>query len=164
MKKYTIKQGEHYSKHDFKLYLGKKDFEIIVKFTESCRYNLGDVDQLDINKLWGVSFGNHEKNSIRIGWAYNLFTDKIDLFYYTYENGIRKYEKISECFIGEIVTLELELNFNGGFWIRGTGITWESGQFHPYKYPFLKIGYWLYPYFGGNEVATHDIEIELEVK
>ena len=79
MKEYVIKQGEHYSNHELKLYLGKKSFKITFQFDETARYDLGDIDQLDINKLCGVSFGSHEINSIRIGWNYNLFTDKIDI-------------------------------------------------------------------------------------
>lgn len=159
MKEYLIKQGEHYSDHGFKLYLGKKDFNITVQFTESCRYNLGDVDQLDINKLFGVSFGDHQKNSIRIGWAYNVFTDKIDLFYYTYENGLRKYNKVGECFINEILTIKLNLNFsNKTFSVTIQDITTVVS----YKYPFLKMGYYLYPYFGGNEPAPHDVIIKMD--
>lgn len=159
--KYTIKQGGHYSTHTFKPYLGlKKEFLITVQFTDSCRYNLGDIDQLDINKLWGVSFGLHEKNSIRIGWAYNTFTDKIDLYYYIYENGIRKYQKFSECFINEIVTLKLYLN-NDNFYLEKNN-TWDAVEV-PYVYPSLKLGYYLFPYFGGNEVAPHDIIIYLSV-
>jgi hypothetical protein len=161
MKKYTIKKGEHYSTHLFKPYLGfKKEFNLTIQFTDSCRYNLGDIDQLDINKLFGVSFGDHQKNSIRIGWNYNLFTDKIDVFSYVYEGGVRKYEKIEEVFINEIFTLKLDLNFtNNAFSI----ISDTTIYFREFGYPKMKLGYYLYPYFGGNKPAPQDIIINMEV-
>lgn len=47
-----------------------------VKFRPNCNYNLGDSDQFDWNKLFGVCFGIRgiHRNSLRFGWRYN--TDK----------------------------------------------------------------------------------------
>lgn len=162
MKEYIIKKGNHYSTHIIKPYLGfKKEFNIQFKFNENCRYNLEDVDQLDINKLWGISFGYHEANSIRIGWVYNLFTDKIDLYYYIYENSVRKYAKFSECFINDTCVVKLLLS-NTSFTMIDKGNPWNIIS-ETYNYPDFKLGYYLWPYFGGNEVAPHDIHIQMEI-
>lgn len=160
MKKYTILEGEHYSTHSIKIYTGKTSLPFSVNFDESCRYDLGTIDQLDVNKLAGVSFGNHETNSIRIGWAYNLITQKMDLFAYCYENGTRLIHPIGNCNLSEDVSIKLELNFNGNtFKISLAGSAFRE---FPYKYPALKAGYYLFPYFGGNNPAPHNMIIYLD--
>ena len=157
MKKYTIKAGQHYSFHLPKLYVGKKDFKITCQFTESCRYDLGTIDQLDINKLAGISFGYHEINSIRIGWNYNWKNNKIDLYWYIYEDGFRRYGKIDSCEIGEVKEIELLLlKDSKEFYIK----TNNANLTVNYRYPELLIGYYLFPYFGGEPYpAPHDVEL-----
>ena len=161
MKTYTIPKGEHYSMHLPKPYLGlKKEFNLKVIFGESCRYDLSGVDQLDINKLWGVSFGNHEQNSIRIGWNYDQTTDLITLYSYIYNDGERFYEEIGSVKIDDICEIKFQMYSNSfSFEIAKEG--WFSGD---YNYPSIKLGYYLFPYFGGNKVAPHTINIKLDVK
>lgn len=163
MKTYIIPKGWHYSLHLPKPYLGiKKNFNIKVKFTDSCRYNLNNADQQDINKLFGVSFGSHQDNSIRIGWNYNLVTGEIDIYSYEYERGIRwLFTKIGSVAIGDLTYIDLSLahytysiRINDG--ISGFGN-------YIFNYPAIKLGYYLYPYFGGNQPAPHDVKIEMEV-
>jgi hypothetical protein len=160
MKKYVIPAGEHYSTHSVKIYSGKTSLPFIVNFDESCSYDLGTIDQLDVNKLAGVSFGNHETNSIRIGWAYNLETQKMDLFAYCYENGVRIIHPIGNCNLSEDVSIKLELNFKNNFF-RVTRADSAFQEFS-YTYPFLKAGYYLFPYFGGNNPAPHEMIIYLD--
>ena len=156
MKKYIIKVGQHYSFNFPKLYFGKKIFICKVKFTESCKYDLGTIDQLDINKLAGVSFGYHETNSIRIGWVYNLETYKIDLYWYVYEDGFRRYGKLDSCEIGEEKEIYLILSpINSTFIIY----TDNSQALIDYRYPTHLIGYYLFPYFGSNVPAQHVVEL-----
>jgi hypothetical protein len=160
MKTYIILRGEHYSTHPFKLYTGKTSLPVVVNFDESCRYDLGTIDQLDVNKLAGVSFGNHETNSIRIGWAYNLTTQKMDLFAYCYQNTARIINAIGSCNLSEEVSIKLELNFKAhSFKISLAG---AASQEFAYNYPSLKVGYYLFPYFGGNIPAPHDMTIYMD--
>lgn len=160
MKKYTIPKGEHSSDHPIKLYTGKSSFNFSVNFDESCRYDLGTIDQLDINKLAGISFGYHQTNSIRIGWAYNVINQNIDLYSYCYLNGNRLTDTIGSCSIGVDTSIKLNLNFKANTF----NITLNGGTNHEfiYKYPFLKLGYYLYPYFGGNNPAPHEMVIYLD--
>jgi hypothetical protein len=74
---YRIKKNNHYSGFHFRPILGnmKLSFECILD--ETCTYNLGDVDQYDINKLIGLSYGYHHINSIRLGWNYNNILHQI---------------------------------------------------------------------------------------
>ena len=162
MKAYIILKGEHYSSHPVKPYFGKNTFKITALFDESCRYDLGNVDQLDVNKLFGVSFGNHESNSIRIGWAYNLESQKMDIYTYTYENSVRNINKIGSCNIGEEVSIQLKLNFSNSSYQTTSSISTPADQIFNYEYPSLRVGYYLYPYFGGNNPAPHDMTIYMD--
>lgn len=162
MKAYIIKAGEHFSAHPIKPYLGKTSFTVTVNFDESCRYNLDSIDQLDVNKLFGISFGNHEDNSIRLGWAYNLDTLKMDIFTYTYEDGARKINKIGSCNLSVDIVIKLKLDFSGGTYQTTSLISIPEEQVFTYKYPALRMGYYLYPYFGGNNPAPHDMIIYME--
>lgn len=65
-----------------------------VKFNKRCWYQIGsNPDEKDINKLCGVSFGTykeaHHHYSVRIGWLPDEQPDKIRLFLYSYNGGIR---------------------------------------------------------------------------
>ena len=42
-----------------------------------------------VNKLYGISFGEHQMNSVRIGWRASQVKSEIELFSYVYDNGER---------------------------------------------------------------------------
>ena len=161
MKEYIIFKGWHYSIHWPKLYNGnKKEFIIKVKPNDSWRYNFNNIDQQDINKLWGIGFGNlllgdHHKNSIRLGSYYNPVSENIQWFDYSYENFIRNYGFITLSNINELIEFPFKLKENS-FIIGNKEV--------PYKYPEDRTGYYLFPYFGGNNPAPHDVKIKMEVK
>ena len=68
-KYFKLKKDSHYSGFRFNPNCDKKSFRIEVIFTNECAYpSFGDVDDHDINKLYGISWGMHHKNSYRIGW------------------------------------------------------------------------------------------------
>lgn len=132
-----------------------------VRFNETARYHLGDNDQDDINKLFGFSDANsmHHDNSARIGWRYNKDSDLIELFAYAYVDGKRLYKKLSDLKIGHTAQCDIALNddyyfisANGGYTSINRSVNGSVG-FH----------YFLYPYFGGDQVAPHDIDIFLTV-
>jgi hypothetical protein len=162
VKKYTIKAGMHYSLHLPKLYFGKKVFVCKVKFTESCRYDLpGTQDDNDINKLAGIGFapypGSHMDNSIRIGWNYNNTTGKIDLHWYVHEGGFVRYGKLDSCEIGEEYEIKLILTPDQKSFIMSTK---NSDVLVSFRYPDMLVGYYLFPYFGGEPYpAPHDVEL-----
>jgi len=109
-------------------------------------------------------------NSIRIGWTYNLKTQKIDLWYYCYENKIRSYGYMASVDIGIEAEIDLILINNSLFPRFTIGIHTDGGlkslyaNSTPYKFPDWLVGYYLFPYFGGNKVAPHTINIKLDVK
>jgi hypothetical protein len=163
--RYTIKKGNHYASGiNFGTFSGKK-ISRTAAFDSSCKYDLGDADQLDINKLYGFSEGLHQTNSARFGWRYNLNTDKIQLLAYVYNNGDVINEWEADTLLGEVacftnVYTEIEVTesyyvfratINGKIIVKSITRTVNG-------YP---SGYLLYPYFGGNKVAPHDILIDL---
>ena len=168
MKWYRIKEGNHYSFHWPKLYFGNKtEFDIDITLGVGCRYQFYGSDSSDINKLFGVSFGYHHKNSIRIGW--NHHTDgRFCLFYYAYNKGIRVDRVIGYCSQHERVNIKIKLNFNKDLveitsknFISITSIPIVTRQVS-FKFPKFKIGYYLFPYFGGNCKAPHDMNIGID--
>jgi hypothetical protein len=112
------------------------------KFNFNCKYDLGDVDQQDWNKLVGFSRGYHRKNSVRIVWRWNVEKQKMEIAHYWYKDGVRSWGDIKEIELGKVYKEKLEI---------------EKG-----KYP--KWGYMLWPYFGGNKKAPHDMSLKLEWK
>ena len=148
-----IKKGTHKSWQCPELILNRDIIRYIVRFDDSCRYNIGK-DQGDINKLFGVGyFPHHQRNSVRIGWNYHPETDKIRLYAYWYINGVRDWLYMDSVNIGEYVYLSIYIN-RGTHLIdikEKTFVIVSKGSF----------GYLLGPYFGGNQTAPHNINLEI---
>lgn len=159
---YTIKAGKHRAlPFRFGLYLSKKKIRYRVSFDQSCKYQLADDDQLDINKLFGVGyFPNHHKESARFGWRYNAEVNKIELFAYCYISGQRVTDLITTVPLHQAFTLQLNITSNYYHFI----VVKESFEVHSSIQHHNKRK-WSYPlgvYFGGNKPAPHTIKIEIK--
>jgi hypothetical protein len=161
---FRIPAGKHYSRpFRFGIWWGKKQFIYKVKFTESCRYDLGDDDQLDTNKLFGVGYlPHHHTDSARYGWRYNKESGQIELLLYCYVNKLRSIILLASCEIGKEYILFLTVNKdNYNFKVideNGQRIGGYALAFYHHK----KFQYGLWPYFGGNKVAPHEMKIEIQ--
>lgn len=161
---YTIKQGSHFASGlNFGIHPNGKTVSKTVKFFPNCAYDLGNTNQADINKLYGFSIGlfqSNQYNSARFGWRWSIDKQKIELLAYVYVNGVRFNELehkllITEVNLGEEIITKIsvlnslyEFNIGNDFlFVDRAG----SGA-----------GYNQYPYFGGNEVAPHEMQIELK--
>ena len=136
----------------------KTKYEVI--FSENCLYKFNDVDDYDINKLFGLSFGFHHNNSIRFGW--NTDGDKIGIYAYCYNSGERIVYKITS--LPTNITNSFEINVYNDFYqlsiynkMSNSVTTWTIN-----KPQTPKWGYRLFPYFGGNKCAPHDMEIHMK--
>ncbi len=161
--KFIIKKGTHYSNETvFKL---KNFFNINntlqyqVTFDDSCIYELPKEDQEDINKLFGFSIGfNHHKDSARFGWFYQDNT--IHLYAYVYDNGVRRSKLIKNLDLNTQYVLTLV--DEGDNWVFSVDDGWSViGNVKIPKSCKFKWGYKLWPYFGGNNPAPHDITIQM---
>ncbi len=136
----------------------KTKYEII--FSKNCIYKFNDVDDFDINKLFGISLGFHHKNSIRFGW--NVDGEKIAIYTYCYKFGERFMDKIVSVSVEKKYTFEIK-NFKESYDLK---IINESGQIvgwaNIFKPETPNWGYRLFPYFGGNKTAPHDMEIKMK--
>lgn len=146
---------------------GNDHFRFEVQLDCSMRYRLLDSEnQYDINKIYGYGFGfNHHWNSIRIGWTWNLHTKKVDVYAYCYNEGVRDYSLIHSC--GCAAKLMFDINrvkFAEGYkWV----IVIVENNISYTKYVDAPInpanwGFRLFPYFGGQDTAPHDIEIKIK--
>jgi hypothetical protein len=128
-----------------------------VMFYPSCKYDIGLPDQLDWNKLFGVGFfpGIH-KNSYRFGWRYNPDLYRFEIAAYWYEDGVRKSEMLGQVRV--LTPFEITISYHAGlvtFSLKG-----QSSISVKAKWSW--IGLRLDFYFGGNQVAPHDMKILIQ--
>jgi hypothetical protein len=154
---YVIKKGAQSSGSPFvTIKSGKIQFSVL--FDSSAIYKTIDpVNQYDINKLYGLADCNthHQQNSARMGWCW--VNNQLEIHAYGYKNGERKSEFITAIPIGKPATMSIEMQdstylfrVNDKFAELPRGCNGEAN------------GYKLYPYFGGDEFAPHDITIKVK--
>jgi len=153
---YVIPKGEHYANgNDFKA-LDVSEMKFVVRFDSSCIYQTTDPqNQWDINKLYGFADNNalHQQYSARFGWRWS--EGALRLFAYTYNNAVRDSKELAVIPIGKEVHCSIRVT--NETYVFSVGEKQEtmarlSGT------PTAK-GYQLYPYFGGDEVAPHEVRI-----
>lgn len=161
---FTIKKGKHYSDQFFYKMCNflnfKKKIEYIVKFPHSCIYELNKEDQMDINKLFGFSIGLwHHQNSVRFGW--NYLDGKIILHAYWYEDGKRNNSFITRVPLDQEFKLSIFIEEKNYTFIVENLKNNHKSKVKVYRKENFLFGYSLWPYFGGNNPAPHDISIEM---
>ncbi len=156
-KHYTIDRGDHRSGIFFSpTFNSYAERNIEFMFDSNCYFKKTTPADFAINKLFGFSFGFHHRNSIRIGWMPSDTHNKIALYVYYYNRGIRSSQFICDvnCYTYNIAKIKCDYN-NNSFDISITNsenITIKLNNVG-FQYPNLKIGYFLFPYFGGNNTA-----------
>jgi hypothetical protein len=151
---YIIKKGQHSSASKYSpLDVSKMTFT--VTFDSSAIYQTkNSSNQADINKLYGLSDcgSHHHQNSARFGWRWR--NDQLEIHAYSYNSGQRKSTFITSVAFNKKYVYELELTEDKYiFSVDGKIISLKrscSGN---------SSGYKLFPYFGGDEKAPHDIKI-----
>jgi hypothetical protein len=159
---YKIKKGSHYSRIPFPVLCFGDEMIFDVTFFESCRYStVLPSNQTDANKLFGFTEGLtlEHKDSARFGWHYDLKTKKIVLHAYCYVGGVRKNTEIGSVEIGVPINLGIK-RFKDEYVFSMNGDV--IGKVEKYTGGIYYINFKLFPYFGGDEVAPHDILIELK--
>lgn len=153
---YKIKKGEQYSEGTLYKQVELSALRFTVRFDSSSIYQTASQNnQYDINKLYGFSDNNefHHQYSARFGWRWS--DNALRLFAYVYNNGVRQSEEIGIIPIGKDVNCSIEAD--------GTQYIFKLNDIKK-TLPRLSTtpkakGYMLYPYFGGDEYAPHDIRI-----
>lgn len=168
MSKHVILKGTHRSVLSWMpiFHINKKRLNKTVKFYPDAAYDFGDIDQLDINKLFGLSYGMHHKNSARFGWRWDVEKKMIEILAYVYIDGVRVTQDVSDLHIGYVlpgVLYECDLEVNSGYYVFSI----NSSIYPEPKVVRIKHGkltwwgYRLFPYFGGNRKAIRRVHIDL---
>lgn len=156
---FTIFKGMHRA---WPLRLGffanKRSIKKAVTFSENCRYTgLGD-DQLDMNKLYGLSYTwSPHGESARFSWRYSEGIQKIVLGAYCYVNGDRINTPLRSVKIGDTVILEIRIE-GARYWFYADGKLLHTVPFTHRK----KYAYPLGLFFGGNRTAPHKMTAALK--
>ncbi|WP_439882992.1 hypothetical protein ACSX1A_07445 [Pontibacter sp. MBLB2868] len=154
---YIIMKGEHSCNNGLKS-VSTKIMRFEVTFDSSAVYQTLDPrNQGDINKLYGLSDCNslHHTNSARFGWRW--FNNRLEILAYTYTNQQRSYQFISALQVGKPTICELRFEENQYVFLVN-----EVKVIMPRFCTGPGEGYLLYPYFGGDEVAPHEIHITVK--
>ena len=155
--KYLIRQGEQHATLTYhSTELTKLKFKALFDST-AIYQTVQDSNQGDINKLYGVSDCNsfHQTNSARFGWRW--FEDRLEIWAYTYLNGERKFALIDTVEIGTFNEYEIAFKENKYvFRLNDKEVEMDRACESSAQ------GYKLFPYFGGDETAPHDISIWIE--
>jgi len=157
---YVILEGTHSSGRYFNHPTNSRiDFNFMLD--ESAFYTTEiPENQHDVNKIYGFSdFGvTHQKYSIRLGWRY--INGKIELCWLRHEDGIHSSATIRTIEPNEIYNATINITT---FYYQ---IVVEGDTTLVRRRPEGNWGivrrYYLYPYFGGNEYAPHDITIKIK--
>ena len=154
--KYIIQKGNQYCDGNGYKEVELSEMKFIVRFDSSAIYETRLTEnQQDINKLYGFSDNNadHHQYSARIGWRWS--DHALRLFAYVYNEGAVSSKELTAVAIGAEINCSIKAaGSNYLFTINGTTTsmprlaTTEKAK-----------GYQLYPYFGGDEVAPHEINI-----
>ena len=154
---YNIWKGQHYSDKRPLKSVSTTEMKFFAQFDQSAIYQTTiPVNQYDINKLWGFSEGlNNQYNSARMGWGYS--NGAIRLYGYVYSKGVRYSKEIATVLPGQEISCSIKISgstyvisANGISVILPRGTTAANAS-----------GFQQYPYFGGDEVAPHDISIAI---
>ena len=154
--KYTIPQGEHYADQNSFQQVQYDELRFTVKFDSTAIYqNLKTINQEDINKLYGFSDNNaqHQQFSARFGW--NWAREALRLYAYIYNNGQRDSRELCSIQIGS--EYECSIRVSSAHYIFSVNNV--SLNMPRNSITSKGTGYKLYPYFGGDEPAPHDINI-----
>ena len=156
---YLIRKGANYMEGNTYPPFSGKALRFKAIFDSSCIYSTVDPNnQADINKLYGFadSMTFHQVNSARFGW--NWMNGKMHIHAYCYVSTVRMYKELGTVNLNEEVDCSLEvLPGKYLFTLNGKTDTMQRACMDT-----IAEGYRLYPYFGGDEQAPHDIRIKIK--
>jgi len=154
--KYTISKGQQYCDQSSLVVVSYSELKFTVKFDNTAVYRTTDpANQEDINKLYGFSDNNgaHQQYSARFGW--NWSHDSLRLYAYIYNDGIRVSQEIAAIIPGSEYNCSIKVSDD----LYIFKLNNKTVSMPRTSTTVRAEGYKLYPYFGGNETAPHDIFI-----
>ena len=156
---YLIPRNQHYATENGYKTVKKEQLRFMAVFDSSCIYTSQvRENQQDINKLYGFSDcgSGHSVNSARFGWLWN--GSAIELYAYCYINGVRTSLLLDTVAIDQQNTLAIQVKAHQ-YIFECNGKTTAISR---HCATGAIEGYQLYPYFGGDETAPHNIHIYIK--
>lgn len=154
--KYTIEKGNQYCNGNTYKSIETSEMKFVVKFDSTAIYETASVEnQYDINKLYGFSDNNadHHQFSARFGWRWS--GKALRLFAYIYNQGAVISKELTTVSIGAETSCSIKVT-STNYLFTVNGVTTQLSRMATTE---KAKGYQLYPYFGGNETAPHQINI-----
>lgn len=159
---HTIKKGNHISGNYMSVHNSRK-LECEVIFTESCIYEIPNDIEFDTNKLIGISDSYiHLNHSVRIGWRY--YKGQLEILSYVRKNKVIHLQHMCYVEINQPYFFSVEIK-NDRYILICKKV---GGVYKPVNVEVSRtsdyngIRYKLFPYFGGNNPAPHDITIKIK--
>ncbi len=155
---YRILKSKHSAEQSVYTPVEYDELKFRVKFDSSAIYSTIDpANQYDINKLYGFADNeeHHHKFSARIGWRWS--DNALRLFSYIYNKGDVSYEELCAISIGKEYSCSIKITSNL-YIFSVDGVTSTMPRLSTTS---KAKGYKLFPYFGGDETAPHDITIRI---
>jgi len=172
-KNYLIEKYHHRSTNKFKLITGKIHKEFRVIFHKNCIYDPALLPYTGINKLIGFTRFHHIEqvpifkkyiNSWKFGWVSD--NKGIRLAFYIDKWGFesRTYSRVHIQPDSPIILRFIEVNaYERSIELQ---IVSETGyildRYREVIPNIPRIGYWIFPYFGGRSKAPHNMNILIE--
>ncbi len=156
---FTINSGEHTSIVRSEDFTGS-GIRVTALFDDSAEYTLQQANnQADINKLVGFSDcgQHHQSESARFGWRW--YEDELQILAYSYNEGNLNYKLMGAIALNQEVNLTINIEAEQ-YLFMGDGL--ETVTLPRTANCEAGDNYWLWPYFGGDEVAPHTIEVRLK--
>lgn len=153
---YIIHKGQQYCDENYFKAVAYSELKFKVKFDSSAIYTTSEPgNQYDINKLYGFSDNNsdHHQFSARFGWRWS--DGALRLFGYVYNEGVRRSKELGAVSIGS----ENDCSIKVGEGAYTFTLNDKADTILRKSTTLQAVGYKLYPYFGGDETAPHDIKI-----
>lgn len=161
-----IPKGKHAAKPYWFSYGKRKQLSMQFLFTDYARYQLPGPDQMDWNKLCGISFcplTNH-RNSAMVSWRYNLEADLFELGFYHHVNGRRVIKRNASgevwarCKVAGMLKIRFVIDHLLGQ-VLTTIETQESVVSDLTEISTKRRSRVINTWFGGNNPAPNDIHI-----
>lgn len=156
---YTIRKGNHFAEGTSFREIHRPELRFQVVFDSSAMYkNIKPENQHDVNKLYGFSDcgSHHHENSARFGWLWN--GRSVEIHAYWYNDSVRHNQFLDTVSLEQAI--ELSLKVLPGYY--RFEIKNKIHLFPRHCNSNSIEGYRLYPYFGGDETAPHDIRIGIK--
>ncbi len=139
-----------------------RELHFQVRFNSDVRYTTADPqNQADWGKLLGFTTNRIHKNSIRLGWAWDPATERVNLGYYGYLDSQRTMPKLTSVALGEWADVTIRFD-DGGMSLSVNGIEHsERGSLGVASWVPVSTWFLRTAYFGGDEKTPHTMHIDV---